>query len=732
MSEHGDEKQGRGRLRLAVDIGGTFTDATLIDAETRAVRRAKVLTTQTDPSQGFLESIKRLLTTPDDYRSVHYIVHATTVATNAIVENKGARTAFVTTAGFRDMFEIARQTRPSLYDLRFLKPRPLVPRHLCFEVTERMDAGGRVLTPLDQTELHRVALQLQASDVEAIAICLLHSYVNPEHERAVGRVLVEVLPNIPVSMSSSVCPEIREYLRASTTVINASVQPIVSRYLSGIEQRLEDVGVSADLLVMQSSGGVYRADSARVNPVYMVESGPAAGVIAATFVGDSLGYSDIVSFDMGGTTAKVGLVQEGRPQVTKEYEVGATAQAVMGEGRGSGYPIRTPVLDLVEIGAGGGSVAWVDSGGSLRVGPQSAGADPGPACYTLGGRMPTVTDANLVLGRLNPQYFLGGEMALNPEAAAEAIERECARPLGLSTVEAALSIVEIANAAMSNAIRLVSVQRGYDPRVFALVAFGGAGPAHANRLAEENEIATTVIPPSPGLMSALGLLATDLEHEYTTPFAQELDSVDAGEMDNALRQLESRGRQELAREGVSRAAMEFRRSVDMRYVGQSYELAVRLREGRFDRDGREALTAQFHDEHDRAYGFKAPGERIETVAVRVTAVGRIVKPTLRVIDGSADLDGANAVKEYRPVYFREAPGFVDCSIYDRYRLGAGTAVRGPAVIEEADSATVIHPGYRATTTDTGCLIIRRADRVCSPGHRSQESEVTLVGAGEEG
>jgi N-methylhydantoinase A len=500
--------------RLGVDIGGTFTDATLLDEETGALRIGKVPSTPKDPSIGFIEATDAILkegsVLPDD---VTYIVHGTTVATNAIIEGTVARTGFITTDGYRDMLEIARQIRPSLYDLQFQKPKPLVPRYLCFGVPERLDAQGQVLTPFDKEAARRIATRLKEEEVESIAVCLLHAYVNPAHEQQLGNTLSEIVPDVVVSLSSEVAPEFREYYRASTTVINAAIRPVVARYLDRIQDRLQHKGFAAELLLMQSGGGVFTFAEASRKPVFMVESGPAAGVISAAHLGDTLGHKEIISFDMGGTTAKVGLIQNGSPRITKEYEVDVAAGA--GSQRGGGYPIRTPVIDLVEIGAGGGSIAWVDSGGVLRVGPQSAGADPGPACYGQGGTEPTITDANLVLGRLQPDLFLAGRMRLDVNAARQAIKEKCAQPLGMDVVEAAYGIVEIANAAMVNALRLVSVQRGYDPREFVLVAFGGAGPVHANRLAAETEMPTLIVPMSPGTFSALGLLVTDLKHDFS-------------------------------------------------------------------------------------------------------------------------------------------------------------------------------------------------------------------------
>src|SRR4051812_14568537 len=447
--------------RLGGDIGGTFTDAILIDEETGAFSISKVSTTPSDPSVGFLHAADRILAQAEaDPASLRYVVHGTTVATNAIIQRKIARTALITTEGFRDVLEIGRQIRPSLYDIQFEKPVPLVPRPLAFGIPERLDWRGETLVPLDEEAVRDVARRLGELGVESVAVCLLHAYANPVHEERVGRILDELLPDVAVSLSSNIVPEFREYDRASTVVINAGIQPIVKEYLGSIEGRLRDRGVGAELLVMQSGGGVLTFESAGERPVFIVESGPAAGVIATSHLARALGLEDAISFDMGGTTAKVGLVRGGSPQITKQYHVGSVAQPGAGAARGSGYPIRTPVIELAEIGAGGGSIAWVDTGGALRVGPVSAGAEPGPAAYGHGGTEPTVTDANLVLGRLSPESFLGGELHLDVEAARRAIRERCADPLGLDVVTAAFGIVEIANAAMASALRLMSVQRG--------------------------------------------------------------------------------------------------------------------------------------------------------------------------------------------------------------------------------------------------------------------------------
>jgi N-methylhydantoinase A len=682
-------------IRMAIDIGGTFTDATLIDEESGAVSIAKVLTTPADPSEGFMAAVGRALAEGGvEATQVQFVVHATTVATNAIIEGKIARSGFVTTEGFRDLLEIARQVRPSLYDTQFEKAPPLVPRDRAVGVRERLGPAGEVLTPLDDDSVREAAALLRREQVESVAVCLLHSYVNPAHEQRVGEILAEELPGVPVSLSAEVAPEFREYLRASTTVINAVIRPVVERYLARIESRLAEAGVRAKLLVMQSSGGVFSSDAAARKPVFMVESGPAAGVIASAYLGETLGKPDILSFDMGGTTAKVGLIQGGQPSVTKDYNVGGHAGAGIGGMSLSGYPVRTPVVDLVEIGAGGGSIAWVDSGGLLRVGPRSAGADPGPVCYRRGGVEPTVTDANVVLGRLNPGYFLGGEMGLDIDGARVAIEERCAKPLGLDVTAAAYGIVEIANAAMVNALNLISVQRGYDPRDFVLVGFGGAGPVHANAIARDAEMPTLLIPRSPGIFSATGLLTTDLKRDAATTIMRRLDELDPAEAEATFVELEAAGRTELQHEGVADDAIEFVRQIDLRYVGQSYELTIPAGDG---------LLERFHAEHDRTYGFAAPEEPVEAVSLRLTSVGRIAKPPARKLDAG----GAPEPKERRPVYYAEADGYVDCPIYDRYALPAGARLAGPAIVEEFDSTTVVHPGFSVSVDETGNLIIER-------------------------
>jgi N-methylhydantoinase A len=638
--------------------------------------------------------------------AVRLVVHATTVATNALIEGKTARVGMITTRGFRDVLEIGRQIRSRLYDVHLTKPRPLVSRRWSLEVGERLDATGAVLEALDTEGVRRAVRQLKGEGVEAIVCCFLHSYINAAHERLAADIIRAECPEAFVSVSSEVCPEYREYLRASTTAVNAAVMPIVSRYLDALESRLQARGIAAPFYVMQSSGGVMSVQSAKQRPVYMVESGPAAGVIAAGAFALPHGYRNVISFDMGGTTAKVGLIREGRPQLSTEFEVGGQAITPMGEGRGSGYPVRTPVIDLVEVGAGGGSEAWIDAGGAMRVGPQSAGAVPGPVCYGQGGATPTITDANLLLGRLNPEFFLGGEIALDLEASREAITARCGRPLGLDPLQAASGIVEIANAHMMGAIRLISVQRGYDPRDFVLVAFGGAGPVHANALARELGIPTVLIPPGPGIASALGMLMTDLTHEFVATRRQLLAMLQPAMLVALFRDYEAQGDERLAHEGVDPTQRRLVRSLDLRYRGQSHELTVTAPAGDLTPQDLERIQEQFHEAHARAYGYAAREDPVELVNVRLTAIGVSPKPRLKALpQGSGDFRGA--VKGHRPVWFGETSEFVPCPVVDRYRLQWDDRIPGPAVIEELDSTTVVHPDYLAVVDQYGNLLLRR-------------------------
>jgi N-methylhydantoinase A len=538
-------------------------------------------------------------------------------------------------------------------------------------------------------------------------VCLLHSYLNPAHERAVAAVLREEMPGAYLSVSSDVCPEFREYLRASTAAVNAGVMPIVSRYVDALESRLHALGAAAPFYVMQSNGGVMTSASAKARPVYMVESGPAAGVIAAGAIAAPYGHRNVMSFDMGGTTAKVGLIQDGQLRLSTEIEVGAQSVTPLGEGRGGGYPIRTPVIDLVEVGAGGGSEAWIDAGGALRVGPRSAGARPGPACYGRGGGTPTITDANLVLGRLNPAFFLGGEMTLDAEAARRTIADRVAAPLALDPVAAAAGIVEIANAHMIGAMRLVSVQRGYDPRDFVLVAFGGAGPLHANALARELGIPTVLVPPNPGIASAVGMLMTDLRHEFVTTRRMRLDTLTPAALEALFADFVAEGEARLDRDGVPVSDRRTLRSVDLRYHGQSFELSITVPPGTLTAADVARLRAEFDAAHERAYGYAAPEDTVELVNVRLAAIGMTPRPRRAPLrEGSRHPDGA--LNGRREVWFAEIGGWRKTSVFDRAKLLGGNVITGPAIIEGHDASTLVHPGWEATVDQHANLVLRTA------------------------
>ena len=695
-------------LRIGIDIGGTFTDAALVDGETGAIRVVKVLTTPEDPAQGFMAALERgLAECQATGRDVAAVVHATTVATNAIIEGKTARVGMLVTRGFRDILEIGRQIRSRLYDVHLQKPTPLVPRRFSLEVTERLDHEGRVLQPLDLDEVRQAARRLRQEGVEAVVVCLLHSYLNPAHERAVAEIVRAELPDVFLSVSSDVCPEYREYLRASTTAVNAAVMPIVSRYVDALESRLHALGAVAPFYVMQSNGGVMTSSSAKARPVYMVESGPAAGVIAAGAIAAPYGYKNVMSFDMGGTTAKVGLIQDGQLRLSTEIEVGAQSVTPLGEGRGGGYPIRTPVIDLVEVGAGGGSEAWIDAGGALRVGPRSAGARPGPACYGRGGTTPTITDANLVLGRLNPAFFLGGEMALDAAAARKAIADRVAAPLALDPIAAAAGIVEIANAHMIGAMRLVSVQRGYDPRQFVLVAFGGAGPLHANALARELGIPAVLVPPNPGIASAVGMLMTDLRHEFVTTRRVRLDALTPEALESLFADFLVEGSARLDRDGVPASDRQMLRSVDLRYHGQSFELSIAVPAGSLTVADVGRLRAEFDAAHERAYGYAAPEDAVELVNVRLAAIGVTPRPRRAPLPPGGR-DAAKALKGTREVWFAEIGGWRNTNVLDRAKLLSGNVIGGPAIVEEHDASTLVHPGWEATVDQHGNLVVRAA------------------------
>jgi N-methylhydantoinase A len=531
----------------------------------------------------------------------------------------------------------------------------------------------------------------------------LHSYINDVHEQKLKKIIENEIPDVYLSISSELLPQFREYERLSTTVINAYIGPIVSRYIDNLERSLGDMGVK-QLLIMSSSGGMITTEVAKKRPIETIESGPAAGVVAAAYVGKLIGRENIISLDMGGTTAKASLIFGGEPRVTYEYEV---APVEVGEHliRGTGYPVRVPVTDLVEVGAGGGSIAWIDPGGALRVGPQSAGAYPGPVCYKMGGTEPTVTDANVVLRRINPDYFLGGEMKIDAKAAYEAIDEKIAKKLGMSVEEAAEGIISVSNSTMARAIRYVSVERGYDPRNFTLVAFGGAAPTQVCQLAEMVEIPEIVVPMVPGLFSALGMLMADLRHDYVKTRVISEDQLNASILNELYEELEGKGRDQLQREGVPPEDMKFIRSADMRYAKQGYELNVPIPGGTLQEGDIPMIIKRFHEAHERMYGFSMPTEKTMLINIRLTAIGVKMKPKMKV-QPKGPKSPDKALKGVREVYFPRE-GWIKCAIYDRDKLVHGNVIEGPAVIEEADSTIVVFPNYEAYVDGYGNVIMRR-------------------------
>ncbi|MHA1617398.1 MAG: hydantoinase/oxoprolinase family protein [Candidatus Njordarchaeales archaeon] len=691
--------------RVGIDIGGTFTDIIAMDTNTgQILKNIKVSSTPQQPEKAVVNGLSRL--TKELGKNIDFAIHATTIATNALLGQVGLelpKAALITTRGFRDVLEIGRQRRPELYNLFFEKPRPLIPRRYRFEITERISWTGEIIEALKEEELTEIIKKIISEKIVTVAVSLLHSYANPIHEKIIKKRLLEAIPNLYVSLSSEVDPEYREFERTSTTVVNAVLMPLIHRYLTSLENSLRDLEIKSPFLIMQSSGGVASAEYCAKYPVTIIESGPAAGVIASAFYGRVIGENNLITFDMGGTTAKAGMIFDGSPIVTTEYEVGEKVHA----GRvikGSGYPVRHVFIDLAEVSAGGGSIAWVDPGGALRVGPISAGADPGPACYGKGGENPTVTDANLVLGRLNPKYLLGGEMRIYSELSIKAIEKKVCELTGMDVYETASGIIRIANSIMSKVLRIVSIERGHDPRDFSLIAFGGAGPMHACALAEELEVRRIIVPQSPGLFSALGLLVTDLKHVLSKSVRKELWEIDPNALEEEFATLEAEGREILIREGVREDNIVFRRYADMRYWAQGYELLVTVNKP-VDEKELKALEKRFHELHRKTYGYSMENENIEIVNIRVECIGLLSKPVLKPANERKNV--SLKVESYRNVFFEKYNDFVKTPVFWRTRLPAGFEYSGPAIIEQYDSTIVVYPGWKFFVDEYLNIIVER-------------------------
>ena len=674
--------------RIGVDIGGTFTDLVWVDEATGAVRVGKLLTTPKDPSQAVEEGVVTLLHEAGaGAAAVRALIHGTTLATNALIERKGARVGLLATAGFRDAVEIGREGRYDMYDLFIDPPVPLVPRQRRVEVTERVLADGSVLRPLDPVQARAAISELGALGVEAIAICLLHAYRNPVHERALAALCAEILPGVPVSCSSDVVPEIREYERTSTTTANVYVMPLMARYLDDLERKLQELGVPGRLYVMMSAGGIATPETAKRVPIRLVESGPAAGALAAARSARQVGLDRLLSFDMGGTTAKACVIDRGEPLLAREFEV-ARADRFK---KGSGLPIRVPVVELIEIGAGGGSVARVDRMGLLKVGPDSAGADPGPACYGAGGQEPTVTDADLLLGYLDADFFLGGRMRLDVEAAHRAIETRVAQPMGLSVTEAAWGIHRVVNENMAAAARVHGIERGKDLRGYPLFAFGGAGPVHAWQVGRILRVPRVLVPHGAGALSAYGLLAAPLAFDFVRTAPQRLTAADWELINRLFQEMEAEGRRILRGAGVPDAEVTVRRSAEMRYFGQGHEVDVEIPTGILTEASLAPITSSFETAYRLLYSRTPMGVPLEALNWRAVISGP--SPDLTITSGLET--GAATVptpKKHRAAYFPEAGGYVETPVYDRYRLDPSARFAGPAIVEERESTTVIGPG----------------------------------------
>jgi N-methylhydantoinase A len=677
-----------GRYRAGVDIGGTFTDLLLLDEHTGETIIGKILTTPGDPSVAVIHGLQALLAERQlDPAAISATIHGTTLITNAIIERKGAKTGLITTQGFRDALEIAREKRYDIYDIFLENPEPLVPRALRREVAERLDETGHVLVPLNRMEVLDVVQELLRDGVEALAVVLLHSFRNPAHERIIREVVESEFASLTLSLSSDVMPEIREYERTSTTVANVYVKPIARRYLNKLRADVQQLGFRGDLYIMLSNGGITTCETASEYPIRLIESGPAAGALAASFYSQLKGLDHVISFDMGGTTAKICVIDQGRPMVTTEFEVARVYRFK----KGSGLPVKVPVIEMIEIGAGGGSIARIDELGLLKVGPDSAGADPGPACYGLGGSEPTVTDADLVLGYLDPDYFLGGKMRLDRARAEEAIRKQIAEPLGVDLTRAAWGIHHVVNENMANAARIHLVERGRDQRRYSLIAFGGAGPVHAYQVAEKLKLRHIISPPAAGVTSAFGFLVAPMAFDFVQTYLTSLRGIDFAHLNTILAEMETRGRALLRQAGVAEDAVTAMRSADMRYLHQGFEINVPVPAGRLSVDDIPRLQEHFDHEYERLYKRLNPDVDVEALNWRVIVTGP--RPTIQLAPAAGMQAPVEAARKgERPAYFPETSGYLECPVYDRYQLAPGMLLRGPAIIEERESTVVVGPG----------------------------------------
>jgi N-methylhydantoinase A len=676
-------------MRVATDIGGTFTDLVFVDEQGK-IGVAKSHTTPPNFEQGVLDVIR---VSGINTEQLETFIHGTTVIINALTERKGVKTGLITTKGFRDVLEIARGNRPDLFNIQYKKPEPFVPRYLRREVEERLNYKGQVIQALNKKQIEEIVDSFKKENVEAIAISYLHSYSNPIHEIETVELIKELWPEVAVTASHEVTREWREYERTSTTVLNSYVKPIASSYVDRLENKLNKVGNQANKYIMQSNGGTTTFEQSKQTPINMVESGPVAGIYGAAILGKILGEENIIAFDIGGTTAKCSLIDGGEVKVTTEYNIERND-------RTAGYPIKVPVVDIVEIGNGGGSIAWIDAGGSLRVGPQSAGALPGPVAYGKGGTEPTTTDANLVVGRLSPKNF---DNQVDMESVRNVIQEKIANHFGTSVDEAALGVIRIANSNMLNALKLISVRKGYDPRDFALVAFGGGGSMHAPALAKELGVRKVIVPVATSVFSAWGMLMTDLRHDYIQTFIRRVEGIDYYELNETLQKQETNAVSQYEQEGVKKENVIFTRFVDLRYAGQEHTVKVPVPNGELTKETMELVIQKFHETHEQLYTFKLEESPTEIVNLHLIAFGSVKKPELAKLENKG-ISLESALKEVRPVLFEEH-GWIETKVYNRALLTSDAAIEGPAIVEESSASTVVYPGQSVTVDVYGNLII---------------------------
>ena len=681
--------------RIGIDVGGTFTDVTLLNSETGRYYTYKLSSTLQDQSLAIANGTKETLELYGvPVSEIEYFGHGTTVATNMIIERKGAKTALITTKGFRDLLEIGRQTRPSLYNIMEDKPETLVKRSLRKEISERVTAKGDILRDVDRDEVRAVLKELKEQGVESIAVCFLFSFLNSRNEKIVEDCIKEVWPEAYYSVSSTILPEFREFERLSTTVINSYLGPRMKMYIHNLRQRIKEVGVTVEPYITQSNGGVMSISSTIQTPVQTALSGPSAGVMGAVYIAEAAGFKDIITYDMGGTSTDVSLVKDGIAEYTTKRKV-------------CGLPSGVPMIDVHAVGAGGGSIAQIDNAGALKVGPESAGANPGPAAYGLGNENPVVTDANLVLGRINPHYVLGGRLKIDAELSKKAVKKKIADPMGIGTEEAALGIVKVVNSNMARAIRVITVEKGHNPSDFTLVAYGGAGPLHAVHLAQEMGIRTVLIPPAPGALCALGLLTADIKKSYVRTAIASYDEMTPEQINAVMSSLRDEGSAWLDSEKVQSERRKFHGIAEMRYVGQNYELQVEIPTENITASDIEKMKQDFFVAHEKNYGYYNPNAPVQFVNFRCEATGIVKKPNLAELETTLD-DPSKAEIGRRVVHFEES-GAVDCPVYDRAKLGRAERVNGPCIIEQMDSTTVVPPNTWFSIDKFGNLIIRAFD-----------------------